>query len=67
MQPEPQARLAEFLRETERHRAAIREYRLSAYLEKRAHHELKLLALYVEIGAPCHKHGLGLPPEMRGR
>ena len=67
MQPEPEARLAELLREIERHRAASREYRLSVYPEKRAHHELKLLALYVEIGALCREHGLDLPLEMRGR
>jgi hypothetical protein len=67
MQPEPKDRLADLLREIERHRAASREYRLSAYPEKRAHHELTLLSLYVEIGALCREYGLDLPPEMRGR
>jgi len=67
MQPEPEARLAELLREIERHSAAVREYRLSAYPEMRARHELKLLSLHVEIGAFCREHGLDLPPEIRGR
>lgn len=67
MQSEPEARLAELLREIERNSAAVREYRLSAYPEKRAQHELKLLSLYVEIGALCREYGLDLPPEMRWR
>lgn len=66
METHTDTQLADLLRELERQRAAVREYRLSVYPEKQALHELKLLSLYVEIGNLCRAHGLNLPSEVRG-
>jgi len=57
----PPERLTQLVREVERHKEAIRAYKLSAYPEMRARHELKLLSLYSDIWRHCQEHGLVLP------
>ena len=66
MAPDPAQRLADLLRDAERHRDAIREFGLAGYVSMVEQHRARLRDVYDRIRRHCQKHGLPLPPEVDG-
>ena len=62
--PTPQERLAELLREVERHQAAIREFGLAGYVTMVERHKRELAEVYETIRGHCRSSGLPLPPRI---
>ena len=61
MRAEPKARLAELLREVDRHRFAIREFGLAGYVTMVEKHRDDLGSVLAEIREHCREHSLPLP------
>jgi hypothetical protein len=64
MRPNPEARLAELMREVRRHRDAIHEFRLSSHPEMVSLHEEGLRKVYAQIRRHCREQGLLLPRDV---
>jgi len=58
---DPETRLRDLLAEVKRHRAALWEYRQSAYPEMVELPELRLRELYAQVRQHCVEHRLAIP------
>ena len=67
MLPDPRDRLAELLREAERHRNSIREFGMAGYVTMVEQHRTKLREVQEQVRRHCEEHGLELPREIPKR